>query len=285
MNNTPFTRPMNELARLRISCRTFAPGGLPEQALAPLLASLQEISVPFATPLRPAVIDKERVKADHFFSSGTYGMISGVRHFLTAPMPREAARNCEDLGFLLETAVLHLTDRGFASCWIGGIFDRARFGGQIGLAASETLPAVIAMGHAADHRSWRDRVVRWSAKGDRRRPAAELFFDQAFDRPLPDVPSGPLAAPLACLRLAPSASNKQPWRVVLAAGQVHLFLQRDPLYQKLTPHVDLQRIDMGIAMSHFHWAACEGGLPGRWQAGPAPEMALPPHTSFVASWR
>jgi len=283
MPQSSFSQPVSALARKRVSCRTFQPGGLEPPVLERLLLALEQVAPPFATPLRPRFIDREKVKADHLFSSGTYGLISGVRHFLTAPLPLDSLRNGEDLGFLLETAVLHLTDWGIGSCWIGGVFDRKRFGGQIGLGERETLPVVIAIGKAADHRSLRERLSRWSAKGDQRKPFSQLFFAESFDRPLGDEQAGPALPALECLRRAPSASNKQPWRLVRQGEQYHLFLCHDPTYRKFFPY--LQRIDMGIAMAHFQLAAQEAGLPGSWREGPAPAIDLPQDTCFVATWR
>ena len=94
------------------------------------------------------------------------------------------------------------------------------------------------------------------------------------------------------MRLAPSASNKQPWRIVRRRkGEAwELRLQRTPGYGKgsltfrLLRLADLQRVDMGIAMCHFELAAREAGLPGRWvpgRASPGVAGAVPEH---VVTW-
>ncbi len=284
MPTPPFSRPVTQLAKERVSCRTFQPGGLESRLIGRLLDTQKNVAPPFGTPMRAAVIDQEQVRAGNLFSQGTYGLISGTRHFLTAPMPTLSPHRDEDLGFFLETAVLTLTDWQIGTCWIGGVFDRKRFGAQIGLGEGESLPAVIAFGKPAGKRSLRDRLVRWSARGDRRKPGAELFFAGAFGVPLPLADGDPFGPVLECLRLAPSASNKQPWRVIRLREQFHFFLARDPIYQKLSPHVDLQRIDLGIAMAHFELAAREAGLPGGWLPGPPPAISLPRSTEFIATW-
>jgi len=58
------------------------------------------------------------------------------------------------------------------------------------------------------------------------------------------------------VRIAPSASNKQPWRIVKIEGAWHFFLERtkgygDGIIFKLLKLADIQRLDMGIAMCHF----------------------------------
>jgi len=61
--------------------------------------------------------------------------------------------------------------------------------------------------------------------------------------------------PLEMLRLGPSASNRQPWRVVKEPGReiFHLYLRRSKGYDKLIKAVDLQRLDMGISYTDREW--------------------------------
>ncbi len=94
------------------------------------------------------------------------------------------------------------------------------------------------------------------------------------------------ADPLEILRLGPSASNRQPWRVVKESGMdiFHFYLGRSRGYDRLIKAVDLQRIDMGIAMSHFELTARELGLCGRWEKMPSSLSPLPERTEYVRSW-
>jgi hypothetical protein len=48
--------------------------------------------------------------------------------------------------------------------------------------------------------------------------------------------------------------------------------------------VDLQRLDLGIAMSHFELTARELGLGGRWEKRPTSLSPLPERTEYVQSW-
>jgi hypothetical protein len=48
--------------------------------------------------------------------------------------------------------------------------------------------------------------------------------------------------------------------------------------------VDLQRLDMGIAMSHFELTARELGLSGRWENIPPRLSPLAEKTEYVWSW-
>ena len=67
------------------------------------------------------------------------------------------------------------------------------------------------------------------------------------------------------VRLAPSASNRQPWRIIAGRSRkdFHFFLERTPGYNNNRfVKSDLQRVDMGIAMCHFELAMKESGFNG-----------------------
>jgi len=94
---------------------------------------------------------------------------------------------------------------------------------------------------------------------------------------------------LEMVRIAPSASNRQPWRVIKVRDRWHFYLQRTPGYRdnllsRLTTVADLQRMDMGIAMSHFEMTAIELELTGSWVIRD-PQIELPDaHTEYTVSW-
>jgi hypothetical protein len=102
------------------------------------------------------------------------------------------------------------------------------------------------------------------AKSDRRKTWAELFFDGKPGNPLGQEHAGPFAEALEAVRIGPSASNRQPWRVVREGAICHFFLQRTSGYDKMTGEIKLQEVDMGIALCHFEEAAKEAGVPGNW---------------------
>ena len=52
------------------------------------------------------------------------------------------------------------------------------------------------------------------------------------------------------VRLAPSAVNRQPWRVVREGTDYHFYLKHDKGYVSSATG-DLQKVDMGIALCHF----------------------------------
>ncbi|MFN2182467.1 MAG: nitroreductase family protein, partial [Anaerolineae bacterium] len=131
--------------------------------------------------------------------------------------------------------------------------------------------------------------VRRSAGSDRRLPWDRLFFRNSFDTPLTQDEAGAYAVPLEMVRLGPSASNKQPWRVVKMGGSWHFYLSRTKGYGqgRLTrawTNADMQRLDMGIALCHFEQTAREMVLEGRWVVDPPDLGELNELTEYTVSW-
>jgi len=83
------------------------------------------------------------------------------------------------------------------------------------------------------------------------------------------------------VRWAPSAVNKQPWRVVLSGKAAHFYEKRSRGYVDGAGW-DLQKIDLGIALCHF---ACGLEAQGRsWHLAVAdPGFAVPDATAYVAT--
>ena len=268
--------------RIRVSCRTFD-GRLPDEKTKERLRTLfrGNASGPFGNALRFELIDLTEAERAELKSLGTYGVVRGASLFIAGAV-RKGPRAMEDYGYGMERNVLFATSLGLGTCWLGGTFNRAGFSRTIGLAAGELMPAVRPVGYPAGKRSLPDRAFRFMAKSDRRKPWTELFFDGRPGNPLAKEHAGPFAEALEAVRIGPSASNRQPWRIVREGASCHLFLQRTPGYDRMTGEVRLQEVDMGIALCHFEAAARESGIPGNWtEAKPAFE---PGKMEYVLSW-
>lgn len=127
-----------------------------------------------------------------------------------------------------------------------------------------------------------DSMVRWLAKSDQRVEWNTLFFKEEFSRPLAQTEAGDYAFPLEMLRLAPSAANKQPWRVIQAGDTYHFYEARSMKDNKLG--IDIQRTDVGIGACHFHLAAQERDLPGRFRKLEKPQIQTPEQVQYLFSW-
>lgn len=287
---TPSETPITEIIRARSSWRSYdgrplEPGD--RTRLEEFVATLGP--GPFGGRVRLALVEASAGAIAELKKLGTYGMVRGARTFLAGAI-KQAPMDMEDYGYVLERVVLYATALELGTCWLGASFNRSAFARAVALAEDETLPAVSPVGYVASSRTAVDAVTRFFARAKKRKPWRELFFDGDFATPLTAEVAGPYADVLEMVRLAPSASNRQPWRIVKEAGRdvFHLFLRRTPGYNSKLINVaggDLQRVDMGIACCHFELTARELELAGKWEVLAPPQLELPERTTYVATWR
>ncbi|UCF97302.1 MAG: hypothetical protein JSV89_19335 [Spirochaetaceae bacterium] len=282
----PYNHSPLELIRTRTSVRRFNGeilAGEPRRELEHCCEALK--LGPFGGACRFRLVDKRSQDSGHGERVGAYGTIWGARTYL-AGAAKESDHALEDFGYLFELLLLKATDLDVSSCWLGGIFSRGRFARAIGLQEGEILPAVSPIGVPTRYRSIYDRVVRWGAGSKHRKPWAELYFDARTGTPLSPDRAGPFATPLEMVRLAPSASNRQPWRCLTDGETIHFYLQRFPGYRSINA-TDLQRIDMGIAMSHFDLAVEIAEIEGQWRVVDPPSIQRPDawqKAEYLVSW-
>lgn len=240
---------------------------------------------PFGVPVRFLLLAATAEDRGALRGLGTYGFIQGATGFI-AGMVRDGPRNLEDFGYCMEQVVLCATDLGLGTCWLGGTFNRSAFAVRAGLRQGEQMPGVIAVGHIASTRSWMDRIIRSGAAGEHRYSWPQLFFRERFGQPISAEDAGPYAPALEMVRLAPSASNKQPWRIIRDGAAWHFYLQRTTGYKagRLVQIADMQRVDLGIALCHWELTVRELGLPGHWLLQ-EPTIAGPGSpVEYTATW-
>jgi hypothetical protein len=282
-------KPSAEVIRQRFSCRTYLAQPIDAERrrrLAEYLAILRE--GPLGTRVRFALVAASPGDPEALRGLGTYGYVKDPTGYIVGAAER-STNDLEGFGYLLEQAILFATDLGLGTCWLGGTFSKSRFAGKLAVRPNETMPAVAAVGLVAPGSHARD-LIRRQARGSERLPADRLFFEREFGAPLPSGGAGAYAAPLEAVRWAPSASNKQPWRVVRDENVFHFYLARTRRYGKgsllfrLLQLADLQRVDLGIAMCHFELTAREAGLSGQWVVQ-EPNIAAPDaRTEYIVSW-
>jgi len=222
-------------------------------------------------------------EADEVKSLTTYGVIRGARQFIVGCVER-GPRAMEDYGYSMERNILKATSMGLGTCWLGGTFRRSGFAARIRIGEDEVLPAVTPVGYPGGKRSVVDRLFRYTAASDKRKPWSELFYLYDTGNNLEEPQSGRYKQPLECVRLAPSASNKQPWRIILAKDRhtLHFYLKRTPGYGHMGKDIELQNVDMGIALCHFELSAAALGMKGGWST--EDPCITPAAMEYVVSW-
>ena len=290
----PLPAPAQDLIGRRYSCRTYLEQPIADDDQRRLLAFIATRTTgPLGSQARFGLLAAAPGDRQAIRRLGTYGFIKGATGFIVGAV-RRAPNDLEDYGDLLEEIVLYATGLGLGTCWLGGTFTRSTFVRRFGgLGRDETMPAVLSLGHIGDDGRGR---IREREEGGRRLSAGELFFAGRYGHSLPAASVGRYAAALEAVRMAPSATNKQPWRIVRGDGvgdaprDWHFLLQRSKGYGKGSPVfralriADLQRVDLGIAMCHFALVARESGLDGHW-AVDDPGLVLPAGVEYTATWR
>jgi hypothetical protein len=124
-----------------------------------------------------------------------------------------------------------------------------------------------------------EKTMRRSIGADKRKPWSELFFKGNM-QPLDENEAGRFKIPLEMVRLGPSASNRQPWRIIKEENALHFFLCRNKGYGIIG--YDLQKNDIGIAKCHFDLTAKELGIKGSWLKDK--DINVPDDWEYIVSW-
>lgn len=255
-----------ETVKTRRSCRTYSSKAIEQEKWAELRQFLvSNTKTPFGSKVRFHLIDFNEMEIGELKNLTTYGVIKGARHFIVGTVEKRP-RAMEDYGYCMERNILMATSMGLGTCWLGGTFKRSGYANKIGISEGELMPAISPVGYAKEKRSVVDRIFRLVAASDKRKPWRDLFYLHDTDNFLDDQNSGRFKTPLECVRMAPSASNKQPWRIIKdkCREAFHLYLKRTPGYGNIGKDIKLQNVDLGIAMCHFELSAKELMLKGDW---------------------
>ncbi len=284
-------QPITEIIPQRFSCRVYQEQPIEAGKRQQLQTYLDTLRIgPLGSSARFALVAATEEDQRALRGLGTYGFIQRATGFIIGAV-QSGEKSLEDYGYLMEQAVLAATNLGLGTCWLGGSFTQSSFAKKIRASRKEIVPAVTSVGYIPEEQKPEEARFRRFVGSAHRYPWNDLFFEGEFGRPLTPEAAGRYAEPLEMLRLGPSASNKQPWRVVQSGEAWHFYLQRTPRYGKGTllfgvlRLADLQRVDLGIAMCHFELTANELGLKGRWKVTD-PGLAVPDAaTEYIVTWK
>ncbi len=251
-----------ELIKSRKSERSFFNKDIKQEELEMIIKEINSFKGPFKESTRVELIVDDRDLNSNDEKLGTYGVIKGAKYYLAAIANRNE-QSLFELGYVVEKAVLYLLEKNLGTCWLGGTFKRGKFGEKVSLEQDEYLPIIIPFGYSKGKQSITDKVFRFVASSDKRKSWSELFFSESLDSPLLEEMAGEYRSALEAVRLAPSASNRQPWRIIKTTDGFEFYLRPTQGYgDKLS--FNIQEVDIGIAMCHFELVAREEGKNGEW---------------------
>jgi len=284
-----FNDPTTNSIRQRFSCRKYRREPIGSDKQEQLRAFIKALPLgPFGTHPRFELVAATKADTRSLHGLGTYGFIINPPAFILGAMT-PSNYDLEDFGFLMEKIILHTTSLELGTCWLGGTFTKSSFARKMNLLENETMPAVTSVGEFFHAGQKRQGLASNRAGSHGRLPWESLFFKEIWEAPLQREDAGAYEEVLEMVRLGPSASNKQPWRILKHDRFWRLYLQRTPGYREdLIKRVlnlcDLQRLDMGIAMCHFELAARELCLKGDWVVEENEDMNPDPLTEYIVSW-
>jgi hypothetical protein len=282
-----FSRSIIQTIKERTSWRTYSPEpiqGLKREVLERFI-KLKDTSTPFGinpVDYRFRFLSIPEFNSDEKKKIGTYGMIQGAQEFIVGAI-KSSDLDQENYGYLMELIILKATELELGTCWLGGFFNRSLFGEKINCTPDEIVPAISPIGYPMNRRA-KEKMIRIIVRAKKRKPWEKMFFEADFENPLLEKDIRKYSVLLEMVRLGPSASNRQPWRIIKERNEeiFHFYIAPQKgrigeIYETLT------RLDIGIAVCHFDLCAKELNLIGNWKIKNPSIYGTEEH-SYTISW-
>ena len=263
-----------EIVKGRKSVRTYDGRLLTEESRAQMEEIIASAANPYDIPIEYRFLDP----AQYDLKSP---VLSGAALYLAAKVKRVPHFE-EAFGYSLEYIVLKAWELGIGTVWIGGTMNRANFEKAMELAPDEVMPCITPVGYPAAKRSLRETMMRKGVRADWRMDLSQIAFEGAEGTPLSAEKLSLLADPLEMVRWAPSAVNKQPWRMIADGNRVHFYEKPDKGFVNDATG-DLQRVDVGIAMYHFVYGMEKAGKATVFSIED-PGLKVPENWQYVATF-
>ena len=263
-----------ELIRHRRSVRTFDGRALLPEDAERILSFAESAANPYGIGISWKLLSA----ADERLS---VPVITGADTYIAGKMGRKPHAE-EAFGYSFEKIVLFAESLGIGTTWIAGTMDRAAFERAMELKKDEVMPCISPLGYPSDRMSIRETLMRKGIKADSRLEFSSLFFEGDFETPLTEERAAGLMNALEMVRLAPSAVNRQPWRVVVTGEAAHFYEKQSRGYVS-GDGWDIQKIDIGIAMRHFACGLEEAGRPFE-VAVRDPGLSVPQDIRYVSTF-
>lgn len=271
--------PIEKTIKKRSSVRTYEEKKLSKADKEKLLAFADGLSNPFGPKVKFHLIEKSTESSGE--KLGTYGVIKGASSYLGASVANTEF-GLEAIGYEFENLILYATHMGLGTVWLAATFSRDSFSSAMGIQEDELFPAISPVGYPIEKKRLKESLMRKVMKSDQRKPWEALFFNNKFGTPLTEKEAGLYAVPLEMLRLAPSATNAQPWRVVKDGDVIHFYESHNANAKEEEKMI--KKVDLGIAIGHFHQTALERGLMGSFEKLSQSHIEVPENTQYIISW-
>ncbi|KAL0222476.1 hypothetical protein RCL1_002330 [Eukaryota sp. TZLM3-RCL] len=146
------------------------------------------------------------------------------------------------VGFVAEAFVLFATSLGLGTCWNSGMHRKDLVPRYFTLSSSETVFSVSPLGVARTTKAFSEKLISGLAGSKKRKQLHELLVE-----PLPENHPEWIQTALENLRIAPSAINRQSWRIRVESSLKTIYFyfsgEETPAFPKA--------LDTGIGICHF----------------------------------
>ncbi|MFZ3588864.1 nitroreductase family protein [Bacillus sp. DJP31] len=276
-----------ETMRKRQSSRTFDTQNITEahiNLINSYIISEENLRGPLGRKGKIEMIQVTKNVSEKGIKLGTYGFIKSPRGYLVGICENDKY-SLVDFAYVFHKLILYVAELGIGTCWMGGTFNRTSFEKEMSLSEGEFIPCISPIGYPKDKQRMFDKALRRVVKADNKKSWDRLFYHSNFENALTKEKAGFLDTPIEMVRLGPSASNKQPWRLVVSEGleACHFYIEHTPNYSSSLGY-DMQLLDMGIAMCQYELACKELNVQGKWIIN-EPNVELPnEQTEYIVSW-
>ena len=247
-----------EAMKERRSVRSYDGKPLDEEKIAELHKAIKESYTLFGGKLS---IRLSSFDLEGDYKPSTYGVIKGASDFFLLGMG-DGEDSALTAGFQFEQVVLKAWQMGLGTCWIAGTFKGSQFDKDEKWEEGENLKIICPVGLPVKQRIM-EKVMRFTIGSQNRKSFSELFFYKDFQTPLSE--ENKFSQSLEMLRLAPSSTNSQPWRVLIDEDKVRF-------YGKIRNIISV--VDCGIGICHFYETEKYNGFDGNF--GKEKEVPTPP---------
>ena len=210
---------LSQMISRRRSVRSYTPEMVDEATLAEIAAFMEGLSplFPEAAPVARIIPTKDGAFLQKWRNPQFFAF--------DAPATEEGLIN---VGFMYQQLDLYLQSRGLGTCWVG-------LGTPVDTIHKPPegmkLAVMMAFGHP-------DKAPERTQEADFKRRKLADISDIADER-------------LEAARLAPSATNSQPWAFLHEGETIHVYREKLSLIKART-HGRMNLIDTGIALAHLY---------------------------------
>lgn len=261
-----------EIIKNRHSVRSFDGNPLSDADKKTLEDYVNSLENPFGVPVEFRILNaKEKnlsspvIVGEHMYLAAK---VKRVEHFEIA------------FGYSFEKACLYALSRGIGTVMLAASLSRNTFEKAMNVQEDEVLPVASPVGYPATKKSIRESLMRKGLKADDRIAFEKLFYAGSFETELTKDLAGNFGEALEMVRLAPSAANKQPWRAVVDENRVHFYEMKS---MNDNPLGDVQKVDIGIALSHFDLTMEENGKKGHFTFA-NPGITTPENVYYIVTY-